>query len=232
LNLVYEGNDTELEILKSIFINREYSDYFPFYQKATIVDIGAHHGFFSLFASNNSRKGSRIIGIEPNKGNYKQLKKNISDCNALNISSFNYAVGDNNGLTRLYHGKNPNHSTVQDYVLLNHDTDFEEIEVKTLEAIVIENDLDHIDFLKIDCEGAEYSIIESTPAAIFDRVTTIAMEFHDLKDENATARNIIQKLTDNGFQIVKYSYDKTSRNLNYGKIIGTKIYNQQISGKR
>jgi hypothetical protein len=37
----------------------------------------------------------------------------------------------------------------------------------------------HIDFLKLDCEGAEEAILLSTPKAYLQRVRKIAMEFHD-----------------------------------------------------
>jgi hypothetical protein len=36
----------------------------------------------------------------------------------------------------------------------------------------------HIDFLKIDCEGAEYAIVAATPAAFWARVRRIALEYH------------------------------------------------------
>ena len=86
-----------------------------------------------------------------------------------------------------------------------------------------EFDLDRIDFLKMDCEGAEYSIFNSTADSIFDKITTISMEFHDLKDGDFTAEHIIEKLRKNNFRIVKFHYDRTTKNLNYGKLIGTKI---------
>lgn len=225
LTLNYNDNQTEIDILKDIFYNREYSDYFPFYTKSTIVDIGAHYGYFSLFAKNNLQEGSTIIAIEPNKANFKQLKKNIFDCKYGNISCFNFAVGDKNCISRLYQGKNPNHSIIDNYPLSN--KKFDEVEVKTLEALILELGLKKIDFLKMDCEGAEYSIFNSTPDSIFDRIITISMEFHDIKDKNCTADNLIEKLMDNKFRIVKYHYEKTSMNLNYGKIIGTRMYNQQ-----
>ncbi len=222
LTLNYKENHTGIEILKDIFYNREYSDYFPFYKKVTIVDIGAHYGYFSIFAKNNLTEGSTIIAIEPNKANYKHLEKNVFDCKIDNISCFNFAVGDKNGISRLYQGQNPNHSIVDNYLLSG--KKFEETEVKTLERLVHELDLRKIDFLKMDCEGAEYSIFNSTPDSIFDRITTISMEFHDLKDKNFTADSLIKKLIDNKFRIVKFQYDKTSMNLNYGKLIGTKIF--------
>jgi FkbM family methyltransferase len=225
LLLDYLSNKNEYNILKAIFGDREYSDYFPFYKKANIVDIGAHYGYFSIFAKNNTDKGSTIIAIEPNKSNFKHLEQNIRDCNINNIVSFNYAIGGKSGLSRLYEGQTPNHSIIENYTLLKEIRKFEEVEVKTLEEFIIENNIDKIDFLKLDCEGAEYSILGNTPKYIYDRITTISMEFHDLKDNNYTSESLCKILVRNGFEIVKYKYEKTSMNLNYGKIIATKIFN-------
>ena len=224
LLLNYQSNKNEFGILKAIFENREYSDYFPFYEKASIIDIGAHYGYFSIFAKNNTDKGSIIIAVEPSKSNYKHLKKNFEDNKISNITSFNYAIGGKSGLSRLYQGQSSNHSMVENYVLLEQNRDFEEIEVKTLEEFIIENNLDKIDFLKMDCEGAEYSILENTSDYIYDKIITISMEFHDLKVNYHTGGSLCKTLVKNGFEIVKYKYEKTSMNLNYGKIIGTKIF--------
>jgi len=229
LELNYQINKNEFEILKAIFENREYSDYFPFYKKVNIIDIGAHYGYFSIFSANNTDKDSRLIAIEPNKNNFKYLRKNIEENNLSNINCFNYAIGEKSGLNKLYHGQSPNHSIIENYTLLNQNGDFETIEVKTLEEIIIENELEKIDFLKMDCEGAEFSILGKTPKYIYDKILTISMEFHDLKDKNFTGEYLIKILTENGFNIVKYKYEKTSMNLNYGKIIGTKLFSTLIN---
>jgi FkbM family methyltransferase len=224
LKLDYTVNKNEIGILKSIFGNREYSDYFPFYEKVNIIDIGAHFGYFSIFAHNNTDADSRIIVIEPNKNNFSHLTRNIADCKIGNIKGYNCAIGGNTGKVKLFEGASTNNSIIENYTLLTYNKNFEEIECKTLEEIIIENKLEEVDFLKIDCEGAEYAILENTPEDIFKRITTISMEFHDLKTSNISSMNLIKKLVENGFEIVKYGYEKTSINMNYGKIIGTKIF--------
>jgi|WetSurSiteA1Bulk_404760.scaffolds.fasta_scaffold02258_6 FkbM family methyltransferase len=225
LLLNYQSNKNEFGILKAIFESREYSDYFPFYKKACIVDIGAHYGYFSLFAASNLHKDSTIIAIEPNKSNFANLEKNLRDCRISAVGSFNYAIGGKAGLTKLYHGETPNHSIVEKYILHKHNRGYEEIEAKTLEELITENNLNKIDFLKLDSEGAEYAILENTPDYIYDRIITISMEFHDLKDNNFTGEHLCRLLIKKGFKIVKYKYERTLLNLNYGKIIGTKIFN-------
>lgn len=228
LDLNFEINKNEYVILKSIFENREYSDYFPFYKKVTIVDVGAHFGYFSIFAQKNTDPNSLVIAIEPNKSNFYHLVKNIEDSKIKNINCLNYAINGKSGLSKLFLGKTINHSIIENYLLnQNLVQNSEIIETKTIEDIIIETKLEKIDFLKLDCEGAEYSILENTSRHIFDKITTISMEFHDLKDEKFTGEFLIKTLIINGFKIVKYNYERTSQNLNYGKIIATKILGNQ-----
>jgi FkbM family methyltransferase len=229
LRLNFKLNQDEFVALKSVFEDREYSDYFPFYRKVTIIDIGAHFGYFSIFANKNTAPDSLIIVIEPGKSNLNRLVNNIKDNAITNIKSLNYAVSGKSGPVKLYLGRSLNHSIVENYLLnQNQNNDFELVEAKTLEEIVVENNLEKIDFLKLDCEGAEYSILENTPGYIYDRITTISMEFHDLKDKNFTGEHLVRILTKNGFKIVKYKYERTFMNLNYGKIIGTKLFDELI----
>jgi Ni,Fe-hydrogenase I small subunit len=54
-----------------------------------------------------------------------------------------------------------------------------EVPTTTLQEIMDSNNLERIDFLKLECEGAESSILHSTPGDYLKRVKKIAMEFHD-----------------------------------------------------
>ena len=94
LSLLY--NFDSLNILEEIFYQRCYSDYFPFYEKVTIVDIGAHKGYFSIFASKNTDISSKIISIEPIKENFDIMKKNIENNNINNIITVNTAIYSEN----------------------------------------------------------------------------------------------------------------------------------------
>ena len=86
LKLDYEINRDSVTILKEIFFERVYSDYFPFYSKSIVVDIGAHKGYFSLFAHNNLKPDSKIIAYEPIIENYSIMLKNLDANNVKNIS--------------------------------------------------------------------------------------------------------------------------------------------------
>ena len=220
LTLNYSKNKNALDVLKAIFEEREYADYFPFYKKVTVVDIGAHYGYFSIFAAKNTNSDSKIFSIEPSKENFEILNSNLNSCKIKNVDSFQMAIGGEIGTQDLFTGRSINHSIVENYALLGAERNIQKVEVKTLEQFILENDLEKIDFLKMDCEGAEYAILLNTPPYIFDKITTISMEFHDMKNANFTGDEIVKKLKENGFEIVKFGYERTGMDLNYGKIVG------------
>ncbi len=224
LTLDYDLNKGEQRILKAIFEDREYADFFPFYKKSTILDIGAHYGYFSLFAAQNSAQGSHIIAVEPDNANFKMLQKNIASSGYENITTLYYAVGSEDGVSRLYHGRSTNHSILQSYDLLNKDLPYDEVNSVSLEKLFAENKIEQVDFLKMDCEGAEFPILTSTPPHVFERIETISMEFHDLRDPDYSAEALLQILISQGFEIVKYHYERTSMNFNFGKVIGSKLF--------
>ena len=53
----------------------------------------------------------------------------------------------------------------------------------SLARIMEENKLDHIDFLKLDCEGSEYPIIYDSASAIWTSVNSLFVEVHPMDKE-------------------------------------------------
>ena len=60
--------------------------------------------------------------------------------------------------------------------------------------ILNSNQIEACDFLKIDCEGAEYEILQGTPKTFFKRIRRIAMEYHN--NELHNFREIVSLLRD------------------------------------
>jgi hypothetical protein len=53
----------------------------------------------------------------------------------------------------------------------------------SLEDIIKKEDLPRIDFLKLDCEGAEHDILRSISFETADKIMGIAMEVHSVPPE-------------------------------------------------
>jgi FkbM family methyltransferase len=210
----------ELNIAKEIFIERAYSNFFPFYEKGVILDVGAHFGYFSLFASVNAPK-SKIISLEPSSDNFNVLEKNIKINKISNIQAFNLGVSDKTGETSLFISKSKNHSIFDSSKNRLSSCKKEEIKVISLEDLLKKSNVSNVDFMKMDCEGSEYPLLFNTTKNTFKKIKTISLEFHDVKDEHYTGLRLRNFLKKQGYNIVKFDYNVTHKNINYGRMIAT-----------
>jgi FkbM family methyltransferase len=165
-------NDGDLAIANELFLDRQYIFCEQTIDKAkhAIIDIGGHLGFFSLYASLINPKVP-IYTFEPHAGNFELLKKNLKDNHIKNVQAKNLAVTDKAGEVELKLSKEDlNHSTVHAI----EDTG----EVQKVGSITLFG-LEQVDLLKLDAEGAEFQIIEKSPAKVFEKIENIFLEYHD-----------------------------------------------------
>ena len=85
LNVLFRGGTDDLSLLVNIFTFRNYRKYFPFNEKAIIIDIGAHNGYLSLWACANTIEGSMIFAYEPAPDNYEIARANAQNNNIRNL---------------------------------------------------------------------------------------------------------------------------------------------------
>ena len=191
-----------------------------------VVDIGANTGVFTVFAASITRKV--VYAFEPFPSTFEVLKRNIDANKLKHVIACCSAVSDKVGSTNLL--LNPNDS--RQNLLMEHifpdkiekyqvsenldylKSDIEEIEktvevpTTTLQELMDSYQIEQIDFLKLDCEGAEEAILQSTPEAYLQRVQKIAMEFHDhLTRSN---HDELQKLLEETGFITELNWEKES----------------------
>jgi len=224
LRLGHPLSADDATILKEIFCNRIYGDNFPFYQNVNILDIGAHKGFFSLFALLNTDVNSKIIALEPAERNYQILKKNIQVNNAKNILTLQKGIAKSRGRLNLILTDEPNHSIYESYttIIKKKVKKLVEIETIAIADIFLDFHLDRVDFIKMDCEGAEYEAIFSTPPEVLAQINTFSIEFHDLKDSHLNSYKLVQYLKGNGFFIIRYDLLQTVSNVNTGHLVAVR----------
>jgi len=171
-----------LDTVDHVFLENVYT---PFPLKVDrndiVIDIGAACGVFSLFAAGKTK--NTVFAFEPEPKNFELLNKNIQTNFLSNVKISNNAVSDKVGTTKLFIYKRHEWHTI----INNYSADilgsFIEVPTVTLEHIIKSNKLNKIDFLKMDCEGAEGLILKSINADILKMIKKIAIEFHDDKSE-------------------------------------------------
>ncbi len=162
-----------------------------------IFDIGANNGFFSVYAASKALDGI-VYAFEPVPYLAQKIKRSASLNNYPNIRVENLAVGQDSTKSTLYVSKKHNgcHSLYEREDLSEKIT----VSVTSLKNYCLRNNIKKINFLKLDCEGAEYEIINSDNIDfIKESVEKISMEYHDTINEH-THQEILNTLIQAGFE--------------------------------
>ena len=64
--------------------------------------------------------------------------------------------------------------------------------------------------MKLDCEGAEFEILYSTPKHIFKKIKEIRLEYHNISGENQDISNLTVFLERKGFKMIKFENEHGS----------------------
>ena len=161
------------EILKEMYLDRAYDPYLKG-ENLTILDIGANIGLFSYFAYD---KAKIIYALEPSVQHYQNLVTMLVSNEMHNVAPIQKAISDKVGTADFYHSTNDTMFSLKKEV--NDTGELERVETTTLDAFFQENNIEHVDFMKIDVEGAEAAIFGSdTFDKVKDKIDIIMGEYH------------------------------------------------------
>lgn len=141
-----------------------------------IVDAGANIGLTSVFYANKYPE-ARIFAIEPESSNYEILKKNISPY--PKITAIHAGLWkDNKDLNVVDPGLGNYGFQAVDHCRSDRPDNIQSVPGVTIDKLMVDYEIKHIDILKIDVEGAEKEIFENASSWI-SRVGVIEVEMHD-----------------------------------------------------
>lgn len=191
----------DLYMAVSCIVDEQYTPppTFTIHPKDTVIDIGGHIGSFSALASSRADEG-KVLTFEPDPENFSQLTKNLYSYQ--NARAFQKAVAGDRGSLTLY--KDSLNSAENS--LFKKGGRAITVPTLTLRDIFEEHDILKCNFLKIDCEGAEYDILYATPSAFLERIERIVLEAHcgkyfDFKKEGYSPEELASFLRKNGFSV-------------------------------
>ena len=140
-----------------------------------IVDGGANIGLAAVFYANRY-PGARIIALEPESSNYTMLRKNVAPY--PNVSAVQAALWSSNTEVDLI-DLDARHTTFQTReTAVASKRALARVKAITIDRLIRDFDIDWIDLLKIDIEGAEKDVFEF-PERWISRVGVVAVELHD-----------------------------------------------------
>ncbi len=197
LRIRLRPNTDDLRIVKSNFVKKNYTkDFVPITRDSIVVDVGAHIGSFSIMAA---RMVQKVLAFEPEHTNYRMLKGNMELNDLKNMSIFEMAVSGRSGCQDIYTYQG---GSSADYSLYKRGiTNIKTgcIPTVSIEDIIKGEGLPRIDFLKLDCEGAEHDILRNMSLETAAKIVGITMETHRVPQEFSI--DIPLRLRELGFQV-------------------------------
>lgn len=154
---------------------------------SVVVDCGANVGVVTVPLA---RTGARVISFEPDEVAFAELS--AAAAGLSNVELHQAAVGTEPGTVRLYRAQSftddPVKATVSSSVMTGKRGQSEEnsIEVEQIDLVSFLSKLvkecGRIDFLKMDIEGAELTLLPALiKAGLIDKVRYMAVETHERK---------------------------------------------------
>ncbi|RZD43510.1 MAG: hypothetical protein CXT78_08075 [Thaumarchaeota archaeon] len=133
-------------------------DIFILKKNDVIIDVGAHIGTYSIPIATQIGESGKILAFEPNPKNAMVLRKNIELNKLNNIIVFENAASSKNQVVKLTLSNDPMLSMITS----SEDEKIVKIECIPLDSLIKKLELKKVDWLKIDAEGSEISILEGS----------------------------------------------------------------------
>jgi FkbM family methyltransferase len=164
------------------------------------LDVGAHAGYFSLMASDRVGRSGRVFAIEPNPRTFATLQRHLTQNAVGNVHAMNCGLADKAGVLGLH--LPPSQLDYNATVLPRADWTRADVPVRTLDDCVREWQIDRIDLMKIDVEGAEPLVVAGGADVLARGVVRHAMiEVNGprLTEEGTGPAGLARALEDLGF---------------------------------
>ena len=190
---------SDIAVGKDILINKNYEPHVTEAIKKKLapgmffIDIGANIGYFSLLASHLVGKEGRVFSFEPFQYNIKLLYLNARINGFENIEIYPFAVADRKSLFAY-------DNTGSNGVISELDDDINILSTTLVYSVRIDDvlqDIDRMDVIKIDVEGAEYMALNGGRSLLKKHRPTIFSEFCPPRLEvvsKVSAENYLQLL--------------------------------------
>jgi FkbM family methyltransferase len=166
-----------------------------------IFDIGANVGIYT----ENILKlipGALIYSFEPHPKTFKTLQANIKGAS----TTLNLAIGNEIGKITIFDKSSDGseHASLIKEVVNNTEVKATQVDINTIDNFCKENQIESIDFLKIDVEGCEYDVLLGAKEMIgHGKIHMIQFEFGALNIHRKVFFYDFQKLLKNRYDLYR-----------------------------
>jgi len=169
----------------------------------TVLDAGAHHGLYALLLSKCVGKKGKVLAFEPSAREYKHLKKHLDINFCSNVRLESCALGEKRGEADLFlvDGEQDWCNSLRPPAMPDA-THCVRVPVCRLDDLLQERGIANVDFIKLDVEGAELSVLQGAARLLESaRRPAILAEVQDIRTRpwGYAAKEIVQFLGERNY---------------------------------
>jgi FkbM family methyltransferase len=163
----------------------------------TVLDAGAHHGLYTLLASKCVGRRGRVIAVEPSRRERTRLRLHLRVNFCRNVTVQSCALGNARGEADLFlvEGREDWCNSLR-APQVDGRTVTVPVGVERVDDVLEQLGIAHVDFMKLDVEGGELSLLEGASRTLVTSRPVILAEVQDLRTRRwgYAAREIIDLL--------------------------------------
>lgn len=185
------------DIINEIYLAGVYEPYVLNKKDITVIDCGANIGLFSQYVSPIAKQ---VYAIEPTPIHFQALSTMLEYNKITNVKPFQYALSNTDGEAIFYTYGNQTMNSLTKIDSYQEPLSSEKVKTIRLDTFVKEQNIDHIDILKVDIEGEEYNVLCGDGFAnIADKVDVVIGECHTWANRNPN--QLRHSLEEKGFTV-------------------------------
>ncbi len=213
---VQSGPDEAALIYNEIMVKQEYFQSGLSVENARcVMDVGANIGIFTM-AVKQKAPNATVYAFEPIQDTFQVLKRNVHSLGCSDIYLYNVAIGSQDHVERVFtfFPHMPGNSTalpaLKDYQKqamsqafgkemsdFLHQPETRIVQVRTLSSVIREQGIASVDYLKIDVEGSEISVLEGIEERHWYIFKQIVVEAHSA----SLQEQVCEVLVRHGFEV-------------------------------
>lgn len=169
-----------------------------------VLDLGAHHGLYTLLASERVGLRGRVIAFEPSSRERRALRLHVVMNMCRNVTIENVALGNENKRANLFivEGSQTGCNSLRPPVAASA-TSPVPVSVRRLDDWLHSHKIDRVDFIKLDVEGAELDVLKGAAQLLQRRPRPVILaEVQDVRTLpwGYRAKEIIAYLGNRGYK--------------------------------
>jgi FkbM family methyltransferase len=174
------------------------------------IDVGANMGIYTMFAAKLVGAGGRVLAVEPSEREFQRLSFHVVLNDLGNVTCLRIAAADKAGVGELNVAgeEKSGHNTLGKFVSESTEVlRIETVPIYPLDQVIAEHELERVDVIKIDVEGAELRVLRGLAGTIERWRPKLLIELapEALAGQNTSPEALVEWLRDRRYELFEFS---------------------------